>query len=377
VGLKFRILRSPEEWAQLRGSWDTIVESQSSSISGLDVTSTFTWAEALWDNHLGRTGLEVLVAESDNRIEALVPYHLGSKTVHLIRCRSLAPITELYSGRCGFLLREPRVEILEAVLNELREHMPSWDVFLFTLVEDSPSDLLLRELERRDGLGLEKISSQRSPYIVLDKPWEEYFVSLPRKFRWNLRNFEKKMKGAGEVSHRVFESGSDFDEFLSRMQEIEKASWKEEAGSSLTANPLQESFHARLLRAAADQGWFSGHVLEFRGEPVAYVYGLLYGNVFYDLKESYKSAHRDFGPGHVLKLSLMEQLFARHVAFYDYMGLCEEYKLRWTDKTYSRSTFLLYNRTLAARAARLSGRIKTRLRAFGSKPDPTLQPPSS
>ncbi len=377
MGLKFRILRSPEEWTQLRGSWDTMVQSQSSSISGLDVTSTFIWAETLWGNHLGRTGLEVLVAESDNGIEALIPYHLGSKTVHSIRCRSLAPITELYSGRCGFLLREPRLEILEAVLNELREHVPSWDVFLFTLVEDSPSDLLLRELEGRDGLRLERISSQRSPYIVLDKPWEEYFASLPRKFRWNLRNFEKKMKGAGEVSHRVFESGSDSGEFLSRMQEIERASWKEEAGSSLTANPLQESFHGRLLRAAADQGWFSGHVLEFRGEPVAYVYGLLYGNVFYDLKESYKSTYRDFGPGHVLKLSLMEQLFTRRVAFYDYMGLCEEYKLRWTDKTYSRSTFLLYNRTLAARAARLAGRIKTRLRVFGSKPGPALQPSSS
>jgi hypothetical protein len=112
------------------------------------------------------------------------------------------------------------------------------------------------------------------------------------------------------------------------------------------------------MRVAAERNWFSGHILEFRGEPVAYVWGLLYRNIFYDFKESYKSAHRQLGAGHVLKLSLMEKLFKQGVAYYDYMGLCEEYKLRWTNKTYERSTFLLYNSTLAARAARVGNRIK-------------------
>jgi hypothetical protein len=237
--------------------------------------------------------------------------------------------------------------------------------------------LLIRELEQRNGLRLEKISSQRSPYIVLDKTWDEYFASLPRKFRWNLRNFEKKMQAAGEVVHRVFESGSDLELFHNALQEIEKGSWKEEAGSSLTVNTLQERFHSRLMRAAAEHGWFSGHVLEFRGEPVSYVWGLMYGNIFYDLKESYKSVHRDLGPGHVLKLSLMEQLFSRRLAFYDYMGLCDEYKMRWTDKTYVRSTFLLYNETIAARVARLGGQIKKHIHRSKTKLETTIAPPEA
>jgi hypothetical protein len=358
VGCTYRILQSPEEWMGLRDEWDSIVESQSREISGLDVTSTFTWAETLWENHLDHKGLEVLVVESDNKIQALIPLCRNSKTVHSIRCRSIALITELYSGRCGLLLREPRLEILENALTQLREQVPAWDVFLFTLVENSPSELLIRELAKKNRLRLEKISSQRSPYIVLDKTWDEYFASLPKKFRWNLRNFQKKMGATGDAVHRVFESGSDLERFQTAVQEIEKASWKEEAGSSLTSNILQERFHQRLMRAAADRGWFSGHVLEFRGEPVSYVWGLTYGNIFYDLKESYKSVHRDFGPGHVLKLSLMERLFASRVAFYDYMGLCEEYKMRWTDKTYSRTTFLLYNQTFSAHFARWGGQIK-------------------
>jgi len=36
------------------------------------------------------------------------------------------------------------------------------------------------------------------------------------------------------------------------------------------------------------------------------------------------------------------------------MGLCEDYKMRWTDKTYSQSTYILYNKTLRATAARMA-----------------------
>jgi hypothetical protein len=358
VEIAFRVLRSPNEWAGLREEWDAIVKRESPSILGLDVTATSTWAEMLWENHLNHQGLELLVGESAGKLQALFPFYRIFKSVHSVPCRSIAPITELYSGRCGFLLREFSSEALQIVLNGLREHVSDWDVCVFSLVENSRSSQLFAEFQQQTKLRSEKLFSQCSPYIVLDKPWEVYFASLPKKFRWNLRNFEKRMRAAGEVIHRVFEQGSNLDQFHCAVQEIEKASWKEEAGTSLTANVLQESFHVRLMRGAAERGWFSGHVLEFRGEPVSYVWGLLYGNIFYDFKESYKSAHQHLGPGHVLKLSLMEQLFKRGVAFYDYMGLCEEYKLRWTDKTYERSTFILYNSTLAARAARLGSRIK-------------------
>jgi Acetyltransferase (GNAT) domain len=369
--LSFRILRTPDEWAKITNAWEHMVARQSGQILGMDVTCTHAWALTLWENHLGRTGLEVLVAESGGELQAVVPFYRTPKTVHSVPCRCIASVTQLYSGRCGFLLNQPSGEVLGSLLKGLREHVPGWDVFLFTLVEGSISSLILREAAQLEGLRLEILSSQRSPYIVLDKPWDEYFALLPRKFRWNLRNFEKKMKAAGDVVHRAFECGADLTQFHDGVQEIEKASWKEDAGTSLTANSLQESFHARLMNVAADRRWFSGHILEFRGEPVAFVWGLVFGNIFYDFKESYKSSYRDFGPGHVLKLFLMEQLFKRGVAFYDYMGLCEAYKLRWTDKTYERSTFLLYNSTLAARAAQMANRFKKHFLARKPEPVPT------
>ena len=104
-------------------------------------------------------------------------------------------------------------------------------------------------------------------------------------------------------------------------------------------------------------GWLSGHLLELDGDPIAYVYGLIHNGNFCDLKESYKLAYKDDSPGQVLKAFVMERLIERQVKIYDYMGLCEPYKLRWTDRIYRRNQYVLYNKTIRGRAAQLIGSV--------------------
>ena len=358
---RFRILRTPAEWSYLHSIWEEIIKQQSDNILGMDVTCTSVWAENLWENHLERRGMEIAVMEADGDVQAILPFCRTSKRVHSIYCRGLAPVTELYSGRCGFLLREFKPEQLMRMIMGIQQNVPDWDVFTFTLVEGSQSRRLLQELEAAGELRVEKLATQTSPYIMLNGDWEGYFSQLPKKFRWNLRNCDKKMRAAGETEYQIFEAGSNLDRFHDAVREIEKESWKEKSGTSLTANQLQESFHRRFMVIAERCGWFSGHLLLFRREAIAYVWGLLYGNIFYDFKESYKSVHNELGPGHVLKLALIERLFRLRVPLYDYMGVCEPYKLRWTDKTYQRSTFIVYNNTLRGQTARFAGKISARI----------------
>jgi hypothetical protein len=39
------------------------------------------------------------------------------------------------------------------------------------------------------------------------------------------------------------------------------------------------------------------------------------------------------------------------------MGACEDYKLRWTDKTYRRSTYAIYNNNARGRALRIGATV--------------------
>jgi len=353
-----RVASGYEECASLRTAWNEIVAAQSTDISHLDVTCSFEWTMTLWRNHLEKKPQKVLVLESDGEVSAILPLHQFRKQIHGLPCRVVAPFTELYSGRAGFLLREPHGTQFGALFAALNDAVKDWDAFQFTLVENSLQQQEFLAWQRDTSAACEEINKQTSPYIVLQENWEQHFASLPKKFRSTIRNGEKRMRERGQLEYREFRQDSDLDFFSAAALEIERDSWKEAAGTSLTANRLQEAFHTDLLKSAAQNGWLSGHLLLLDGEPVAYVHGLLYNGIFLDLKESYKSRYREMSPGHVLKAFAFESLYAHRARIYDFMGACEDYKMKWTDKTYSRVTYLLYSRTARAWAARRVGRLK-------------------
>lgn len=353
-----RVIGSYDACAVLREPWNQIVASQSGDILGLDVTCTFEWAMTLWRNHLERKEQRVLVLESDGEVAAILPLHQFKKQIHGLPCRVIAPFTELYSGRTGFLLRDPSPEQFAALFESLTDSVKDWDVFQFTLVDGSSQQRAFFDWQRGSGLTCEEISKQASPYIVMQENWDQHFASLPKKFRSTIRNGEKRMRDHGQLEYREFRDPSAIRDFAAASLEIEKDSWKEAAGTSLTVNQLQENFHTDFLSSAAENGWLSGHLLLLNNEPVAYIYGLLHNEIFSDLKESYKSRYREMSPGHVLKSFAFQSLYAHAARLYDFMGLCEEYKMKWTDKTYSRSTYLLYNRTTRGWAASRVGRLK-------------------
>ena len=60
----------------------------------------------------------------------------------------------------------------------------------------------------------------------------------------------------------------------------------------------------------------------------------------------------------VSRAAVLERFYERQVHMYDFMGECEHHKTVWTDKTYSRVTFVFYNRTARGRMARMVQRIR-------------------
>jgi len=351
----------------LRPVWNDIVARQGTGIQRLDITATLEWAETLGKSLLIGRSQKTLLLEHEGEIVGLFPLYESSESRYRLRFKKVAPTTELYSGRSGFILKDYRIDYLEAFIDYLYNQVEDWSVFQMTLVDDSESDSLLRDVCKLRGLHCDKIPIQASPYIVLENSWKDYLNSLPKKFRWNLRNGRKKMEACGPLRYVVCEKASQVEHFLSAVFEIERASWKETAGTSITANDYQEVFYKEFCTPALDRGWFYGHLLELAGEPIAYIYGATYQSAFYDFKESYKAKYKELSPGHVLKTFVFEELYRRNVRLYDFMGVCEDYKLRWTDKTYSRSTYVMYNNNPCGLALRMGEKLASYLRKSLSK----------
>ncbi len=349
--LRVEVLRSLQACQFLRRDWDEIMERQCSDISQLDLTSSFDWAMTLWAIHLQGREQEVLVLRSGNEIVGILPLYGMRRNIRRVSCRGLAPLTELYGGRSGFLLRSPQIEYLNALFACAERSPNGWDTFLVTVVEGSAHEKLLLGLARKKGWHSLLLAREESPYISFHENWESHFASLPKKLRSTMRNGEKRLRERGELAYRECRLEEEVREFNAAVDAIERDSWKAATGTSIASNPVHEAFHRMLALRATEKGWFSGHLLLLNAEPVAYVMGLLHQGVFLDLKESYRASFREMSPGHVLKSFAFARLYERGTRLYDFMGKCEEYKMKWTDRTYRRSSYLFFNRTLRGKLA--------------------------
>jgi len=315
----------PAVWEKLRGPWAELLAKQSDTVLDLDVTAGLDWAQVLWETHLASGPIEVLALQEGGTIQSILPLFRRSKTIRKLPFRGIGLLTELYSGRSGFLLGEQSAELLGESLEGIGSKTPAWDVFSLTLLQDSPSERLVETVASTAGFSLQLIEKQYSPYIPFQKNWAEHFAALPKKFRSTIRNGEKRLRDRGQLTYRECLTADDARDFNSAVLDIERDSWKEAAGTSIAANPVHEAFHRAITVRAAERGFFSGHLL---------------------LLDS---------PSHVLKNFIFARLYEQGATVFDFMGNCEEYKMKWTDKTYCRNTYLLFNNTLRGRlAARLS-----------------------
>lgn len=330
----------------------------------LDVTTTAEWSEALCHSHLHGAAGRVALARAGGELSGLFPYYRSVERVRGIRCRKLNALSQLYSGRNRLLAQDP-AQFAEQLFEALLAGEATWDWLCLTLVDGSESHRALAAAAARRGFPLETVAVSDSPYIDLPGSWDTYFDSLSKKFRWLLRNSRKKLSEEGELGYRLYASPEEVAPFLDAMYDIEKGSWKETSGTSITANEMQRAFYERFSPAAAARGWLRGHVLSLNQEPIAYIYGIRLGPVFHDLKESYKLAMRDHSPGHVLKTFALPDLIAEGVTRYDFCGKCDDFKMKWTALTYRRRDLTVHRRTPRARLLNVLGQVRAWLRRWG------------
>jgi CelD/BcsL family acetyltransferase involved in cellulose biosynthesis len=343
--------RFEQEWEVLRTGWNAMLARDSAGVEALDFTASFEWALTLWQTHWNTGEVEIVVLREGATIVGILPLYRFGKSVRRIPCRMVAPIWELYSGRTGFLLRTLAPEYLRLMFSTLRTQVRPWDLLSLTVVQGSQYERLFHDMAAAAGLRAKPVENFRSPYIPLQDSWEKHFASLPKKLRSTIRNGEKRLRASGEVAYRECRTPEDAIAFNAAVAQIERDSWKEAAGTSIAANPVHEAFHQCMTVRAAESGAFSGHLLLLNQEPIAYVMGTLYNGVFLDLKESYRNSLREMSPGHALKNFVFPKLIEQKATVYDFMGQCEDYKMKWTDKTYRRTTYLLFNDTIRAKAA--------------------------
>jgi CelD/BcsL family acetyltransferase involved in cellulose biosynthesis len=189
---------------------------------------------------------------------------------------------------------------------------------------------------RSDGRRLQVTPMIRSPYVSLDDSEDGYPASLPRRFLKDLRRRRRRLEERGLVDVTVHDGVAGLDAALREFVALESSGWKAEEGTAIASREANGRFYAEIADWAARRGWLRLAFLRLDGRPIAAELDLQCGGAVHALKSGFDPEYRVFGPGHLLTHECLAAAASERLAFYEFLGTDEPYKMSWTGTTRER-----------------------------------------
>ena len=339
----------------LRSAWEQVF------VAGPNEPSTsFEWTSAMSRHHVQRADDCYLVTlRRDGVAVGFVP--LVARQVPLFgqRVTLLMPISEDYNTHSDLLLADPAEEIVDAFIKALFEIKAPWDCFrMARLLEDSPLSQRLRRC-LVDRQLLHHVRDGVPAYtLVLPATFQGYLDGRSAKFRNHLKRIERKVASSGAVRLRDVATSADLETAYDAVLQIERASWKEQHGTSIAAVERQTAFYRDFCDSAQSRGRLHLQWLTIDDLPVAYNLGYIRDRTYHYLKTSYAAAFRSISPATLLRARLIESLIDAGVRTLDFPGEPYEWEAQWTDTVRWRKVISVFPRTLRGRTLSLLEKLR-------------------
>jgi CelD/BcsL family acetyltransferase involved in cellulose biosynthesis len=318
--------------------------------AGNEPTNTFEWTQAII-RHRGRAHRHVGIVRLHRAAAAVgfVPLVAGTSNVLRIPCTILRPACELKNTHSDLLLAERSPSVVAALVDRLAA-VDEWDCFrVAKVLTSNPIGELLCDAARARGWIARVSFSRAAYYLPLPASFDAYFAARSAKFRNHARRMEKRLHAAGRVSVRDVTTPQGWDEGFDALLAVERASWKDEHGTSMAVLPSEAAMYREWGRDAARKGRVHLQILSLDDVPIAHNLGMVERGTYYYLKTSYAAVHRPLSPATFLRLRLIEDLIARGCTMLDFPGTPYVWERQWTDTYRWQRVVSIYRDSLRGR----------------------------
>ncbi|WP_214365476.1 GNAT family N-acetyltransferase [Pseudonocardia sp. H11422] len=225
-----------------------------------------------------------------------------------------------------------------------------------------PSDFrAFDEYARSHGFATHSFIQQRSPYITVDRPFEEYRTRRERRHLRQLERGRDRLAGQDELEIVIVDDPDELSTVVGEAFRVESLGWKGESGTAILSDPRTHRFYGDVCRWAAGRGILRIGFVRLGGRAIASDICLEDAGVHYSMKTGYDPEYRSSAPGLILFHDMLERAFALKLR-YEMLGDAEPYKMRWTDEVHEVRRMVIYPPTLTGRGARGAVTVARRAR---------------
>jgi CelD/BcsL family acetyltransferase involved in cellulose biosynthesis len=208
----------------------------------------------------------------------------------------------------------------------------TWDEAVLSMMDgDGPMPGLLTAAFRDAGLAAEKVETARAPYIPLPASWDDYLKALSctrrRQATRSLRAFEQWAGGEARLERATDPASLEVGKRV--LVRLHHARWSGDGASGVFRSPIFLQFHDVMMRRLLERGALELSWLTVRGEPVAALYAMTWG----DKVVAYQMGRRldvpaAIRPGGVILLHAIRQAIEAGRREFDLLADEAPYKLQ-------------------------------------------------
>lgn len=291
---------------------------------------------ALWVDHFspGAT-FQALAVEQEGKLVAALPL-IGLRLKGLVNVGALPSNSWSTSGD---LLLDPATDI-DAVLDLLVlafNRLPWSLLWLEQVAFEKPHWQAFQAAMIRAGLSVDARQLYQVGQVEISDDWQAYEATRSKNLRHSCRRQARRLEQAGGAKLEIYSEipASQVDTLVLHGFEVEDRSWKGTAGTSVLKAPGIFEFFRREASQLAEWGQLELVFLMHRDQPIAFEYAWNSKGVHFMPKVGYDEAYAKFGPGHQLKMRLLERLHNDpQYRLVDFHGPLVPWSERWATCSY-------------------------------------------
>lgn len=308
---------------------------------------SFEWISCWWQSYGAGNELCVLVARENDEVVGIAPLMKTQINRRGLPAKAITFIANYHTNRADFILTKNKKEVLAAMIDHLRLHEKDRVVYVLDfMLKGSENEMLLSEILRSRGMHWVKLASISSPYIPIDKTWDDYLKSRTRKFRMKLNgtsNHFMKVGGCEIIQY----TAKEIDKAIEELLEISRKTWKYQEGTAIASTQENSSFYRSFAHKAAAKGWLVLWILKVHSQPVAFAYYVVFRKKILALKLGYDEDFSKDSPGDFLSTVSISDAFDNNLIEYDWLGDNNPYKLKWSEQSREHVKYLVFTDTIS------------------------------
>lgn len=210
------------------------------------------------------------------------------------------------------------------------------------LVHSSPEfESFKSAAEKR--FSLRAFHTTHSPWLPITTSWDEYQKTISSSKRSSLRRALRRANEHGAVTMEVITPDPDnVQSILDVIYNVEHASWKARAGTSIRSNPYVEKFFNRYAMKMAAAGSLRLSLLKINSSTIAGQIGIEFARKFWVLKVGYDERFSQCSPGILLMHHTIQHAFENGLHAFEFLGRDEQWIRMWTEQVHQYTSYWHY-----------------------------------